>query len=268
MHGLRSVSRYRTVWISDTHLGTRGCKAEFLLDFLKHTDCETLYLVGDIIDGWRLKKSWYWTETQNAVVQEILRKSRQGCEIIYVPGNHDEVLRDYTGLFFGGVQVKDEVIHTGADGRTYLIIHGDKYDSVVKYAKWLAHLGDWAYTALLSTNHYFNIVRRWLNMPYWSLSAYLKHKVKNAVEFISKFEEAVAKEAKQRGVDAVVCGHIHHAEMREIDGVLYCNDGDWVESCTALVEHADGTLDIVRWTDAPERVHSMDGKVTTIGASV
>lgn len=254
MHGLRGVSRYRTVWISDTHLGTRGCQAEYLLDFLRHTECETLYMVGDIIDGWRLKKSWYWTESQNDVVQEVLRKARRGCQVIYVPGNHDEVLRDYTNLFFGGVLVKDEAIHQSADGKKYLIIHGDKFDSVVKYAKWLAHLGDWAYTVLLAANTHFNRVRRWLNLPYWSLSAFLKHKVKNAVEFISKFEEAVAHEARERGVDGVVCGHIHHAEMREIGGVLYCNDGDWVESCTALVEHADGTLEIVRWAESPALV--------------
>lgn len=258
MHGLRGVSRYRTVWISDTHLGTRGCKAEFLLDFLRHTECETLYLVGDIVDGWRLKKSWYWTEKQNEVVREILKKTRNGCQVIYVPGNHDEVMRDYTNLFFGGVLVKDEVIHEAADGKRYLVIHGDKFDSVVKYAKWLAHLGDWAYTMLLSTNHYFNAIRRWLKLPYWSLSAFLKQKVKNAVEFISKFEEAVAHEARRRGVDGVVCGHIHHAEMREIDGILYCNDGDWVESCTALIETPDGKLEILRWAETVDVVQSLN----------
>jgi UDP-2,3-diacylglucosamine pyrophosphatase LpxH len=268
MHGFRGVSRYRTVWISDTHLGTRGCKAEFLLDFLQHTECETLYLVGDIIDGWRLKKSWYWTATQNDVVQEVLRKARKGCQVVYVPGNHDEVLRDYTNLFFGGVLVKDEAIHKGADGRSYLIIHGDKFDSVVKYAKWLAYLGDWAYTILLSTNHYFNQVRRWLNLPYWSLSAFLKQKVKNAVEFISKFEEAVAHEAKQRGVDGVICGHIHHAEMREINGILYCNDGDWVESCTALVEHANGRMEIIQWTDNTAHVPVLQDHRMTAKAPV
>lgn len=268
MHGTRGTSQYRTVWISDTHLGTRGCKADFLLDFLKHTDCRTLYLVGDIIDGWRLKKSWYWNETQDAVIKEILRKSRSGCEIIYIPGNHDEVLRDYTGLFFGGVRMQDEAIHEGADGRTYLVMHGDKYDSVVRYAKWLAKLGDWAYNTALSANHYFNLARRMLGMPYWSLSAFLKHKVKTAVEFISHFEEAVATEAKQRGVDVVVCGHVHHAEMREINGVLYCNDGDWVESCTALVEHDDGKLDIIRWTDAEQRVLNMARDVRPVGAAV
>jgi len=260
MHGIRGTSRYRTVWISDTHLGTRGCQADYLLDFLRHTDCETLYLVGDIIDGWRLKRSWYWTETQNDVVQELLKKSRRGCQVIYVPGNHDEVLRDYTELFFGGVLVKEEAIHKGADGRRFLVIHGDKFDSIVRYAKWLALLGDWAYTVLLGTNTYVNMVRRTLKLPYWSLSAYLKHKVKNAVEFISHYEDAVVQEARKRSVDGVVCGHIHHAEMREIDGILYCNDGDWVESCTALVEKSDGSLEIVRWTEVTEKVSQPNAK--------
>ena len=254
MHGLRGVSRYRTVWISDTHLGTRGCQAEYLLDFLKHVEAETLYLVGDIVDGWRLKRSWYWTQTQNDVVQEILRKSKAGTKVVYIPGNHDECLRDYTDLFFGGVLVAENAVHIGADGRRYLILHGDEFDGVVKYARWLALLGDRAYVALLALNGQVNRLRRALGLSYWSLSAYLKHKVKNAVEYISRFEEAVAEEARRRGVDGVICGHIHHPEMRMIDGILYCNDGDWVESCTALVESGDGRLEIVRWTEAPERV--------------
>jgi len=249
MHGIRGVSEFRTIWVSDTHLGTRGCKAEFLLDFLRHTKCDTLYLVGDIIDGWRLKRSWYWNAVQNDVVQEVLLKAREGTRVVYVPGNHDEALRDYTNLAFGGVEVKGEAIHETADGRRFLVFHGDQFDGVVKYAKWLALLGDWAYNALLWLNHYFNVARRLLNLPYWSLSAFLKHKVKNAVEFISKFEEAVSAEARRRRVDGVICGHIHHPEIREIDGILYCNDGDWVESCSALVEKADGRLEILYWTN-------------------
>lgn len=265
MHGMRGIGRYRTVWISDLHLGTRGCQADLLLDFLKHIQCDTLYLVGDIIDGWRLKRSWYWNQTQNDVVREVLRKARHGTQVIYVPGNHDEALRDYTELFFGGVLVKQEAIHNGADGRRYLVTHGDQFDSVVLYAKWLALLGDWAYTVLLGLNRYLNIARRTLKLPYWSLSAYLKHKVKNAVEYISCFEETLAAEARRRGVDGVVCGHIHHAEMREIDGILYCNDGDWVESCTALAESADGTLEILRWAD-PTRQIAAAGKTKISGA--
>ncbi len=254
MHGFRGVSQYRTIWISDTHLGTRGCKAEFLLDFLRHTRADKIYLVGDIIDGWRLKRSWYWNDAQTAVIQEILKRTREGTEVIYVPGNHDEVLRDYTGLILGGVKVQDQVMHRTKDGKRFLVIHGDQFDGVVRYAKWLALLGDWAYNLLLWMNDHLNRARRILGMPYWSLSAYLKHKVKNAVEFISCFEDAVASEAKKQNADGVICGHIHHPEMREIGGILYCNDGDWVESCTALIEDLDGHLEIVRWIENPETV--------------
>lgn len=240
--------RYRTIFISDTHLGTRGCKAELLADFLRRNECDQLYLVGDIVDGWRLQRSWYWPATHNDVVQEILRKARAGTRVIYVPGNHDEGLRDYTGLNFGGVDVVFETIHETADGRRFLVMHGDHFDGVVKYAKWLALLGDWAYAAALVLSDGLNVARRRLGLPYWSLSAYLKHKVKNAVEYISNYENAVVREARQREVDGVICGHIHHAEIRPIEGVLYCNDGDWVESCSALVEDAQGELSIVRWT--------------------
>ncbi len=240
---------FRTIWISDVHLGTRGCKAEFLLDFLRHTESEYLYLVGDIVDGWRLRRSWYWAQTHNDVIQKVLRKARKGTKVIYVPGNHDEWLRDYTELQLGGVWLRDEIVHETADGRRLLVLHGDAFDGVVRYAKWLALLGDWAYTAALQLNHYFNMLRRRLGYPYWSLSAYLKSRVKNAVEFASNFADAIATEARKRGVDGIVCGHIHQAEMRDIAGVLYCNDGDWVESCTALVEHFDGRLEIVKWAE-------------------
>lgn len=239
--------QHRTLFISDTHLGTPGCKAELLLDFLRNNDAETIYLVGDIIDGWRLKRSWYWSAGHNAVVQEILRKSRKGADIIYVPGNHDEALRDYTGLNFGGIDVVDETIHQTADGRRFLVIHGDQFDGVVKYAKWLAHLGDRAYQLALWLNNWLDEIRRAFGLSYWSLSSWLKHKVKNAVEFISSYEEALAREARERKVDGVICGHIHHAEMRDIDGVLYCNDGDWVESCTALAEDKAGHFSIITW---------------------
>jgi UDP-2,3-diacylglucosamine pyrophosphatase LpxH len=238
---------YRTIWISDLHLGTRGCKAEFLLDFLGATRCERLYLVGDVIDGWRLRKSPYWNQSQGRVVQAIMRKARHGTEVVYVPGNHDEALRGYVGLMFGGVAVEREVVHSTADGKRLLVCHGDQFDGVVQYHKWLARLGDRAYNFCLHLNHWFNVARRRLGLPYWSLSAYLKHRVKNAVDFICQFEQSLADEAKRRGLDGVVAGHIHHAEMREIDGILYCNDGDWVESCTALVEHHDGRLEILDW---------------------
>jgi UDP-2,3-diacylglucosamine pyrophosphatase LpxH len=244
-----AMQRYRTIWISDLHLGTRGCKADFLLDFLRCTDADTIYLVGDIIDGWRLKKSWYWPQTHNDVVQKVLRKVRKGARVVYIPGNHDEWLRDYTLLQFGGVEVADEAIHVTADGRRMLVIHGDIFDAVVKHARWLAVLGDGAYTAAVWLNRHFNVARWRLGYQYWSLSAYLKHRVKNAVQYIASFADAVVDEARRRDVDGVVCGHIHHAEMREIDGVLYCNDGDWVESCTALVEHFDGTLELINWVE-------------------
>ncbi|HYM04219.1 MAG TPA: UDP-2,3-diacylglucosamine diphosphatase, partial [Stellaceae bacterium] len=246
---MTSTLHYRTIWISDIHLGTRGCKAEFLLDFLRHTESETLYLVGDIVDGWRLRRSWYWAQSHNDVIQKVLRKARKGTKVIYIPGNHDEWLRDYTQLQMGGVLLLDEVVHVTADGRRLLVLHGDAFDGVVRYAKWLALLGDWAYTVVLNLNHYFNLVRRRFGHPYWSLSAYLKSRVKNAVEFVSNFADAIVEEARGRGVDGVVCGHIHQADIKDIAGVLYCNDGDWVESCTALVEHFDGRLEIIHWIE-------------------
>lgn len=240
---------YRSIWISDIHLGTKGCQADLLLDFLKHTDSKYLYLVGDIIDGWRMKRAWYWTQSHNDVIQKILRKARKGTRVIYIPGNHDENFRDFTNHRFGRVAVLYETIHTAADGKRYLVLHGDRFDGVIKYAKWLAFLGDNAYNAAITVNGWFNAVRKSLGLPYWSLSAFLKHKVKNAVEFISKFEDAVVEEARRRGTDGVICGHIHTAEMRAIDGITYCNDGDWVESCTALVEHEDGKMEILRWAE-------------------
>ena len=249
------VRHYRAIFLSDIHLGTKGCKAEYLLDFLRFNEAETIYLVGDIVDGWRLKRSWYWPQAHNDVVQKLLRKARKGTEIVYVPGNHDEALRNYTGIHFGGVVVANDTIHETADGKRLLVMHGDAFDGVVKYAKWLALLGDWAYNVMLQVNTWYNHARRVLGFGYWSLSAYLKNKVKNAVKFVDDFESAVAEEARRRKVDGVVCGHIHKAEMRDIDGILYINDGDWVESCTALVEHQDGRLEIIHW--AEERDFSM-----------
>jgi UDP-2,3-diacylglucosamine pyrophosphatase LpxH len=240
---------YRTIWISDVHLGTRGCKAEYLLDFLRHTEADTIYLVGDIIDGWRLKKSWYWPQAHNDVVQKVLRKVRKGTRVVYVPGNHDEWLRDYTRLQFGGVEVVEEAIHVTAVGKRLLVLHGDAFDAIVKHARWLAMLGDGAYDFALWLNRHFNTARRRLGYQYWSLSAYLKRRVKNAMQYIASFADAVVEEARRRGVDGIVCGHIHHAEMRELRGILYCNDGDWVESCTALVEHHDGRLELIDWVD-------------------
>lgn len=235
----------RTVWISDIHLGTPGCQAHALLDFLRDTHCETLYLVGDIIDGWQLRRSWYWPQTHNDVVQKILRKARKGTRVVFVPGNHDEFARKYLQHNFGGVDVVEDCVHTLADGRRLWVTHGDLFDGVIQCAKWLAYAGDIAYEFILRVNRRFNLLRTHIGLPYWSLSKYLKLKVKRAVSYVSDFETAVAHEARRRGLDGVVCGHIHHAEMRQIEGVLYCNDGDWVESLTALVEHHDGRLEIL-----------------------
>ena len=242
----------RTVWISDIHLGTPGCQADALLDFLRHTDCDTLYLVGDIVDGWQLRRNWYWPQAHNDVLQKLLRKARKGTRVIYVPGNHDEFARSYLGHNFGGIDVAEEWIHTTADGRRLWVTHGDFFDGVVQCAKWLALVGDWAYTLTLRLNVQFNRLRARLGLPYWSLSNYLKQRVKRAVSYISDFESALAREARIRGMDGVVCGHIHHAEMRDIDGILYANDGDWVESLTALCEHPDGRLEIIDWSPSGE----------------
>jgi len=239
--------RVRTVWISDLHLGTPGCQAKALLEFLRHVECETLFLVGDIIDGWQLRRHWYWPQSHNDVVQKLLRKARKGTRVIFVPGNHDEFARKYLGHNFGGVDVVEEHVHETADGRQLWVTHGDHFDGVIQCAKWLAHVGDWAYELILRWNSQLNSLRARCGLPYWSLSRYLKQKVKRAVSYVSDFESAVAREARSRGVHGVVCGHIHHAEMRTIDGILYCNDGDWVESLTALVEHPNGRLEIIDW---------------------
>jgi len=248
-HGFRPKRRYRTVWISDVHLGTRGCNATLLIDFLRAIDCETLYLVGDIVDGWRLRKGWFWPDSHNEVVRRLLKMAHRGTRVVLIAGNHDEMLREYAGLSFGGVELALEAVHLTADGRRLLITHGDSFDGVVLYARWLAFLGDKAYGLLLRANIVVNAVRRRFRLPYWSLSSYLKKRVKNAVAYVCNFEDAVAREARSRGFDGVVCGHIHCAEIRMIGDVTYYNDGDWVESCTALVEDAQGALSLVDWSE-------------------
>ncbi len=247
------TQHYRTIWISDIHLGTPGCQADALLHFLKHHECETLYLVGDIIDGWQLKKNWYWPQSHNDVIQKVLRKARKGTQVVFIPGNHDEAARQFNGMTFGDIPIMQSAVHLTADGKRLWVVHGDEFDQVVRYAKWLAYLGDTLYNFALALNRTLNRIRIKLGYPYWSLSQYLKHQVKNAVNFILEFENALIHEAKQRGYDGVVCGHIHKAEIKEVDGLLYCNDGDWVESLTALVEQPCGQLEIVHWPhrDAP-----------------
>lgn len=242
-----SVRSFRSIWISDVHLGTRGCKARILLDLLKHTRSEHLYLVGDIVDGQQLARSWYWPVAHNDVVQKLLRKARKGTKVVYVPGNHDHCVRTYAGLTFGDVRVERDVVHVTADGRRFWVTHGDQFDHVVHGSKWLALLGDRAYDLALVANVVFNRVRRRMGKPYWSLSAHLKGRVKTVVNFMSGFREKLVEHARSRGLDGVICGHVHRAEIVDFDGVLYCNDGDWVESCTVLVEHHDGRLELVDW---------------------
>ena len=241
------MNQYRAIWISDVHLGTAGCQAKYLLDFLKHNESDKFYLVGDIIDGWQLRKRWYWPQSHNDVVQKLLRKARKGTEVIFIPGNHDEMARQFFGMNLGDIRIEEEVIHVMADGRRLWVTHGDLFDGVMQYAKWLAYVGDTLYTFILWVNRWFNNIRSRFGLNYWSLSQYLKHSVKNAVSFIADFEKIMAREARIRDCDGVVCGHIHKAEIRMIDDILYCNDGDWVESLTALVEDMNGELRIVHW---------------------
>ena len=248
--------KVRSVFVSDIHLGTRGSRSDMLLDFLARVECEHLYLVGDVIDGWRLRKAWYWHPEFDAVMRAVLEHAERGARVTYIPGNHDEMFREWLGLEIAGVKLMREAVHEGADGRKFLVIHGDEFDGVIRYAKFLAYLGDWAYDTALVLNRWFNLARRKFGYPYWSLSQWLKRQVKEAVKAIDRFEVALAGEARRRGLDGVICGHIHHAEMRLVNGVMYMNDGDWVESCTALVEHADGRFELIDWAAqlrAPER---------------
>ena len=256
-HGKMSATRRNIdiLVLSDIHLGTAGCQADALLHFLKHNESETLYLVGDIIDGWQLRKNWFWPQSHNDVIQKVLRKARKGTRVVFIPGNHDEAARQFAGMTFGDIPIMETAVHTTADGKRLWVVHGDEFDQVVRYAKWLAYLGDTLYNFALTLNRILNNVRIKLGYPYWSLSQFLKQQVKNAVNFILEFEHALIHEARHRGYDGVVCGHIHKAEIKEVDGLLYCNDGDWVESLTALVEHPCGRLEIVHWPhrDLPVR---------------
>ena len=258
--------RYRTIWISDVHLGTKGCNAELLIDFLDHTDSETMYLVGDIIDGWRLKKKFYWPPEHNDIVWRILKRAKRGTRIVYIPGNHDEMVRPFSGMNFGDVEIRRAAFHDTADGRRLMVLHGDEFDTIMLAHRWLAFVGDAAYHAMMKLNNWVATVRKMLGLPYWSISKAAKHKVKNAVEFISKYEEVVARAAGERGVDGVVCGHIHTAEIRDFEyegrKVEYYNDGDWVEGCNALVEHFDGTMELIHWPEeiARREAQLMAGK--------
>ena len=252
-NSVANPQRYRAVFISDVHLGTRTAQAASLLEFLRSADSDTFYLVGDIIDFWRVRRSPHWPQPHNDVIQKLLRKVRKGARLVFVPGNHDEALRDYCGLRFGGIEIARSCIHQTASGRRYLVTHGDEFDVVVRTAKWLAFLGDRGYELALWLNNPLNWVRRNLGLGYWSLSAYLKYRVKQAVSFIGAYEEALAEEARRHSADGIICGHIHHPADRRIGQVHYLNCGDWVESCTAVVELMNGELRLVAW---PIRMHS------------
>lgn len=252
------AQRVRAIFVSDLHLGTPGCQAEALLDFMRAHPSDYLYLVGDIVDGWQLRRRWYWPQAHNDVVQKLLRRARKGCHIVYVPGNHDEFARGFIGHQFGGIHVLDSAIHTTCDGRRLWVTHGDYFDGVIQCAKWLAYVGDNLYEFTLKLNRHLNYFRARLGLPYWSLSAYLKHRVKKALNYVTEFEVAVAHEARRLGHHGVVCGHIHRPEMRDIDGTLYCNDGDWVESRSALVEHLDGRLELLHWTSLSAHQSEVD----------
>ena len=251
---MTSPFRYRSVFISDVHLGFRGCRADFLLEFLHSIDTENLYLVGDILDLWSLKKSFFWPQAHSNVIRTILGKAKRGTRVIYVPGNHDCALREYDGMVFGNVEIHREIVHETADGRRFLVLHGDEFDAVMKASPLIVSLGDSAYSLVLFLNRALNFCRRGLGFPYWSLASYLKQKVKTATTYIANFERALAAEAKRRGLDGTICGHIHRAQVSSMDGVLYCNDGDWVESCTTLTENFNGRLSLLHWADRQQLV--------------
>ena len=246
------MAHVRSIFISDIHLGTRACQAERLLDFLREYSADHLYLVGDIIDFWAMKRGIHWSQAQNTVVQKVLRRARHGEKVYLIPGNHDEALREYVGTAFGDIRVAVEFVHATADGRRLLITHGDEFDQVTRYHRWVAVLGDVSYNLLVRINIGLSWLRRRLGWSgYWSLAGYAKRKVKTAVNFIVDFEESVIHAARERGLDGVVCGHIHSAVIRDVDGVSYINCGDWVDSCTAILEHLDGRMELLEWGAAP-----------------
>ena len=263
----REIRRVRALFISDVHLGMKPTRTAQLIDFLRWHDADVIYLVGDIVDGWRLAKSWHWPSEYNQLAQLLLEKAATGTRMVVLPGNHDEFLRDYLGTYFGEVEFVDRTIHTTAQGKTYLVIHGDQFDVVVRHAKWLAHVGYWAYRFALRVNIAINWGRRRLGLSYWSLSAWAKNKVKNAVSVIGRFEEALSLEARDSGVDGIICGHIHHAAIEQYDGISYLNSGDWVESCTAVVEHDDGRFEIINWSGARRPYTSAATTVATARAA-
>jgi len=243
--------KYRSIFISDIHLGSKGCKAELLCDFLKHNTAENLYLVGDIIDGWRLKKRWYWPQSHSDVIRKILTAAKRGTQVYYIAGNHDEVLRPWIKMIpqLGNLTVLNRVDYVDLQNRQFLVVHGDMFDNLMHLnsGKFLMHVGDKLYDFLINLNDIWSSIRAKLNLPYWSLSKWIKHNTKQAVSYILNFEKLLSNYCRSKGYDGIICGHIHTAEIKDIDGIIYMNDGDWVESCTALVETHNGDWEIIHW---------------------
>jgi len=258
------AKRVRAAWISDIHLGTRGANAQPLLQFLRDYDFDVLYVVGDLIDVWSMRRGRYWPQQHNDVIQKILRKARKGTRVVYIPGNHDELVSDFCGGY-GNIEIKQSAIHITASGQRILVIHGHELDAVVQNVKWLAFAGDVGYQFLLSLNPLINFVRRRFGLGYWSLSAYAKKRVKDAVSFIGKFEAAVAHYAERERADAVLCGHIHSAAIRQFGNVVYYNCGDWVESCSALIETETGALELINYHPFTPLTASDSTRLVTAG---
>lgn len=256
--------KYRAIWISDVHLGYKGCKADYLLDFLRTTECDYLFLVGDIIDIWSMQRTMYWPQSHNNVIRTILGKAKHGTRVVYIPGNHDEMFREYDGMVFGNLQICEEFAYTTADGRRVLMLHGDKYDTLMKCGWLTERIGNLSYDFLLYVNRLCDKARRQLGFSFWSLSRFIKSRVKNAVNHIRKFEHIVATDARRHGYDVVICGHIHSADIRNINDVLYCNDGDWIEHCTALVEKHDGTIELIHWSDKQHAIKDQSEELDNI----
>jgi UDP-2,3-diacylglucosamine pyrophosphatase LpxH len=245
-------THYKTIWLSDIHLGFKDCRADYLLDFLNRVDCETIYLVGDVVDLWAMKRSLYWPPSHYEVLRTLFHKANAGTRVVYIPGNHDEPFRDYVGNIFGPIEIRKEAVYTTVKGKRLLMFHGDILDEHMQLRKWESLIGDAAYDLLLFLNRWANFFRRRFGRHYWSLATYIKQRIPNARQVIDVFERAAVKEAERRGLDGVICGHIHQPALKEIDGLLYCNDGDWIENCTLLSESHDGELELLQWTETQQ----------------
>lgn len=249
--------KYRTIWISDVHLGYKGCKAEYLLHFLQSTECEFLYLVGDIVDIWSMQRNLFWPQSHNDIVKAILDKARSGTRVVYIPGNHDDMLRHYQGVTFGNIVFRNEYVHTSKSGKRFLILHGDEFDAVIKCGRLATFFGYYGYDFLLFVNRHFNHVRRYLGLPYWSLASFLKGRFKNAMQYVVNFQETAVYAARKRNAHGVICGHIHHADITDLNGTIYLNTGDWVENCTALVENETGEIELLHWSERYQTVKTL-----------